>query len=648
MNKNLILVDRSRSTTDWTCGRKRWLNYELDGTGIVPANDALQLMMGTIIHDSLAAVATATLDATASSSSPFTKIDIDGIAELAFKQMFAFLSIGLDSNSDDAKWLYAKEQATLVEGMIRAFYKYQWPRLMEQYPKILAVEQEMPYEYGQILWMAKPDLVVADTHGDVVYIEYKSTSSKREEWVNSWGTAVQLHATTRAIEACLNEEISHVVVQGIYKGYECLVPETPVLTANLQWVKVGSLKTGDKLAGFEENSGNNRSGGKSLRAWKEAEIIAVGRKKLPCYELILEDGTKFVCSVNHLWLTARKDQGMGSGIWKTTEELKPNVSRILKVIEPWEGLGEFSEYDAGYIAAALDGEGNLSNMQFDSNGTQYSSLGLHFTQKPNVMMDTVKGILSSYGIKFGEYIGKDGDVNRLQMYGKTKVLSLLGKVRPKRLLEKLNFNSLGMIKDLPERPVKVISKKFVGEMEVVTLGTSTETLIANGFASHNSYGKQSSPFCYAYRRSGTPPFSRDEIGYEYKAGFKRFPTWEISGGVKEWVAGMPDSVLANQFPQTPPIFVNDDMVEDFFAQRNLREIEISLAKGMLAFADAEAKQAILNLTFPQKFDQCSPSYGRGCPYKRVCFGEVTDPLNQGFIKRVPHHAIEAAAQAAKE
>lgn len=372
MSKNLILFDRSRTATDWTCERKRYLNYELDGTGIVPAKEALELAMGTILHDSLAAIATQHPD-----------IDIDSIAFHAKDQMLDFLTKGLIGSPErDAKELYATEQANLIEGLLRGFYKHCWPRLINQYPKLLAIEQEMSYNYEGIIFMCKPDLVAATQEGEVVYIEYKSTSSKKEEWVNSWGTAIQLHATTRAIESALNEKISHVVVQGLYKGYE-------------------------------------------------------------------------------------------------------------------------------------------------------------------------------------------------------------------------------------------------------------------------SYGKQSSPFCYAYQRYGTPPFSKNEISYEYKAGYRRTPLWEMEGGVKAWVANMPEAILANQFPCTPPIFVNDSLVESFFAQRNIREREIDLALDMLEMPelDSEGKANILDAAFPQKWDACSPAWGRGCPYQRICHGSVPDPLKSGFVKRQAHHQIEASANA---
>lgn len=628
-NKNLIPVDRSRIVTDWDCARRRYLNYDYDGFGLTTVNAPLELEMGIIVHDSLAEIA---------KQQP--NVDIDDIAYGASEKLFAFLMKGRKREDLDfeQKELHALEQRSLIEGMLRGFYKYQWPHLMKAYPKILAIEQEMSYNYGRLLYMAKPDLVAVDAEGEVTYIEYKTTSSKKEEWINSWTSAIQLHSTVRVIEENLGEKIEKVVVQGLYKGYECLSPSTPVLTADLRWVPVGTLNVGDKIAGFEEQPTKHKSGRNNKRQWKEAEVTFTGRKSLPSYKLVLEDGTDFICSENHLWLVSRNGAGSGSSKWVKTKDLTKGCY-LLKVTDMWN---EDTSHSAGYLAAAFDGEGNLCQTRTK---TGYWLSHLAFTQKQNEMLNAVRGMMLSKGIKFGKNERRGAEkVGGTYIHGQAQIMKFLGSIRPKRLLPKFSFEKLGGMTVLG-KPLAIKSLEFIGDHEVVALGTSTETLIAKGIATHNSYGKQSSPFCYAYKRTGTPPFSRDEITYEYKAGFKRSPVWEMDGGVKAWVASMPDTILVNQFPQTPPIFINDDMVENFFAQRNIREQEIQIATGMLDFApDAETKEAILNTTFPQNFSACSPAWGKGCPYKRICFGQVAKPLEQGFIYRTPHHMIELEAQ----
>jgi hypothetical protein len=166
--------------------------------------------MGTCLHDSLSAIAR--------SQANGEPINIDLIAETARKQMYGALteeSTGVLEETD-----YAWEQSSLLEGMIRGFYKQVWPKLMEAYPTILCIEEEMRYDHDGLVFMSKPDLIVADHDGNAVYIEYKSTGSKAEGWVNGWSTAVQLHSTIKAVKATKDIDVSQVIVQGLYKGFQ--------------------------------------------------------------------------------------------------------------------------------------------------------------------------------------------------------------------------------------------------------------------------------------------------------------------------------------------------------------------------------------------------------------------------------------------
>lgn len=360
-----IIHSRPRATSDWTCPRSRYWGYEYMGRGLVRDNMSLNLFLGGSIHDALAAIAV-----------QHPNVDINQIATATQASIHQTIMEHAIDGADEAETqLFGLEQGALVEGMIRGFYKHVWPRLIAQYPIIKAVEQEMIYPHGDgMIFMAKPDLVVADAEGSIFYIEYKSTSSKKPEWINSWNTAIQLHATVRCIEHSLGEPVSGVIVQGLYKGFE-------------------------------------------------------------------------------------------------------------------------------------------------------------------------------------------------------------------------------------------------------------------------SYGKQSSPFCYAYKKNGNPPFTEDIISYDYKPGFKRTATWELPGGVEAWVEGMAEEVLAGQFPQTPPIHINNDLVDAFFMQRAHREREIQDAVHVINSDDVsdETKSVILDQTFPQIWDACSPAWGYGCGFKHLCHGQVDRPLEQGWLLRDVTH-----------
>lgn len=209
--KTIRLIDRSRTVTDWKCPHARYLGYEADGTGYAPASGSLALSTGIIIHDALAAIATYQKNE--------GMVPIDTIAALVHAEMMKSLTPEDIVMAEAVE--FAKEQSALAEGMIRGFHKHVWPRLMHAYPTIVAIEAEVEYTLGDgFIFMAKPDLLVEDAEGSLVYIEYKSTSSKQDKWINSWDTAVQLHSSIKAVEQTLGRAPAYVHIVGLYKGYE--------------------------------------------------------------------------------------------------------------------------------------------------------------------------------------------------------------------------------------------------------------------------------------------------------------------------------------------------------------------------------------------------------------------------------------------
>jgi hypothetical protein len=197
------LFDRSRVTTDWKCRRRRYYNYEHNGAGITSGSAAYELYFGILVHDALAAIATFHLKG---------EVPIDDIASQGAAQLREALIL---QNSDAQE--YALEQAALFEGMIRGFYRFQWPRILSSYPEIIVVEQEVVTPYG---FMVKPDLICAASDGTLVYVEYKTTSSKNDKWIASWETNPQLHAYLKAIRDAHKIEVRAALVIGLYKGYD--------------------------------------------------------------------------------------------------------------------------------------------------------------------------------------------------------------------------------------------------------------------------------------------------------------------------------------------------------------------------------------------------------------------------------------------
>ena len=254
-------------------------------------------------------------------------------------------------------------------------------------------------------------------------------------------------------------------------SYNCLTPDTKVLTKDLRYVEIGSVQVGDVLVGFDEESPTKGA----HRKIRETTVTKAERILRPTYEITLSDGTVVKASDGHLWLVSTAGRRT---VWKRTDELA-STDRIFKIFDKWDYI---EDYRTGYLAAAFDGEGHLSRQAM-----------LGFSQRDNVMLKKVRKYLDELGFKYWERheTGTNNDVTVLHIAGGRASMSrFLGQIRPERLLQKVNLNSFGSIgrhdfvgQDF-EHPL-VLSVESVGEKEVVALETTTQTFIAEGLASHN-------------------------------------------------------------------------------------------------------------------------------------------------------------------
>lgn len=259
----------------------------------------------------------------------------------------------------------------------------------------------------------------------------------------------------------------------------CVAPETRVLTDDLRWVRIDSVSAGDHLLAFDEFPTQPRGErGGLARGWRVADVESVEPIQRPCYDLEFEDGTRVRSSAEHLWLT-HHHQGAH---WLTTEQLRcgPHLgSNVVKPVEVWETS---DSRDAGYLAAAFDGEGHLTqrDLRADPRGVAHTSLG--FSQKSNAMLAEVERCLTDQGYPWTNGTIRDDGLLVVTLKQRRELLRFLGAVRPLRLLQKFDPHSLGQ---MSMRTVKLVKKEFVGEKPVVAMRTSTGTFFAEGLASHN-------------------------------------------------------------------------------------------------------------------------------------------------------------------
>lgn len=267
---------------------------------------------------------------------------------------------------------------------------------------------------------------------------------------------------------------------------DCVSPDTLVLTADLRWQPAGELELGDALLSFEEYPPQGSHGGRSFSVCEVEKNDVVRR---PCYELRFDDGTTVTCSSGHRWLVKSQVQKrLGTQQWVRTEDLRCDEVNSHQVYKPLDVWQEDSSWDAGYAAAGFDGEGCVSR-------SYRNSYRVSFAQTDNSMLEQMRATLKALGFEFSEKINsrhrllrQDGtprkSLHSLEIGRKRDMLRFLGTVRPRRLMDRF-YAEGGARGRLGGEAVRLISKTYVGEQDVVMLDTSSRTYFANGLASHN-------------------------------------------------------------------------------------------------------------------------------------------------------------------
>lgn len=139
--------------------------------------------------------------------------------------------------------------------------------------------------------------------------------------------------------------MSSVSTSGRGAAAFCLDPDTRVLTSDLRWVPIETLKTGDTLVSVDEEV----PGPGQKRKLRKADVQAVWRTRKPARKLVFEDGSHVICSGDHKWM---KQSGTNF-LWTTASRLKPG-HKVAEFIKPWE---EDNSFEAGYLSGIFDGEG---------------------------------------------------------------------------------------------------------------------------------------------------------------------------------------------------------------------------------------------------------------------------------------------------
>jgi hypothetical protein len=273
----------------------------------------------------------------------------------------------------------------------------------------------------------------------------------------------------------------------------CLTAGHKILTADLRYVPVETLKAGDELFAFEENPNPETK----RRLWKKSTVISNGEAPSDVYKIHLSDGSTIEATKDHPFLI--RSGAATRYVWTTVEEMMKTANHhnkttpvyMQRFLPVWTEE-ESQSYEAAYLSGFFDGEGALSQRKKPRRNCKKE---YHCTvcgyQKSGVVLEKVKSFMRKLNISFNTYDHDNREKADDPCYyvrvlgGIRDVLRMMGIVRPQRLLEKLDLDLMGCIKGVHET-LEVTRIEHSGVKTIYELTTSTGTYVSDGFLSHNT------------------------------------------------------------------------------------------------------------------------------------------------------------------
>ena len=263
----------------------------------------------------------------------------------------------------------------------------------------------------------------------------------------------------------------------------CVEKSTLVLCDDFQWREAGELKVGQGLITFDETKEG------ISRYIRLGKVLHNSVEKASCVGIKLESGQVIYCTPDHSFLVKMAGNDLHWREAKDLQSTKKGGSVYLPKVfgDVWE---VDRSYEAGYLAAAFDGEGCHDRTN-----------GMNFVQCDNSMLARVKEYLDLKGISYTHTVKSNPspetrkDCHSIRFHGFKEMVRFMGELDLTRLKDK--FTDYLHREDVqqrmrcsPEDYVKVEEVFEVGQMDVAVLETSTKTHFTAGFPSHNTYARR--------------------------------------------------------------------------------------------------------------------------------------------------------------
>lgn len=255
----------------------------------------------------------------------------------------------------------------------------------------------------------------------------------------------------------------------------CTPPDAPVYMADGSFKPIGEIQIGDEVIGFSTEHGSGR-------CLESARVLAVNKRIAPeILKVTLESGQVVYCTPDHKWLSGRSTTNARKHD-RGRVFIKPTVGKkFVKVVDVPEELPTNLLQIAGWLGGIHDGE-----------GTGYCIASQSFSHNPDVCQ-RIDEAFEALSIGVRKQFCRDGsglpgqlhESGEIKWHARTRndFIRFLNICNPVRRhepsMKRAVFSCHWRNSD------EIVSIESIGEGEVVSLTTSTETYVVYGYASHN-------------------------------------------------------------------------------------------------------------------------------------------------------------------
>lgn len=204
MSKIIYLIDRSRVETRENCPRKRYLQYDYDGTGLEPEAGSLPLLSGIAIHAAHARI--------------LAGQDIEAVIHdiiAGYKKELAERGLLQLEATDDL----IKDQSALLEGMLRMWALVRMPRILQDFD-VESIEEAHDWELapGLVQRMRKDAILRRKDDGLRFILDYKTVKAPTEVWFEKFEHNRQTCDYILSEKERTGEPVGGILYEGLVKG----------------------------------------------------------------------------------------------------------------------------------------------------------------------------------------------------------------------------------------------------------------------------------------------------------------------------------------------------------------------------------------------------------------------------------------------